>query len=163
MEQNRFGDSATNLCTKHEIWGEWVSAVWELLGLHQDLVPSGAGSPLNNVFFWFKQNLWKNCLRGSVCSLWWSGRPRYRLRAPQEFAAVPAACLRGDGGGWAQPGDVGSQSPRSFCPNISCASHVMPCELPELAEEEIRLRGMSLLRTNLCQQHEMKILLNITW
>lgn len=51
MEQNRFGDSATNLCTKHEIWGEWVSAVWELLGLHQDLVPSGAGSPLNNVFF----------------------------------------------------------------------------------------------------------------
>lgn len=42
MEQNRFGDSATNLCTKHESWGEWRSAVWEVLGLHQDLIPSGS-------------------------------------------------------------------------------------------------------------------------
>lgn len=84
------------------------------------------------------------------------------MRVLQEFVAVAAACLRGDGGGWAQSGDVGSQSPRPFCPNTSCAPHVMPCELPELGEGEIRLRGMSLLRTNLCQQHGMKILLNIT-
>lgn len=66
MEQNRFGDSATNLCTKHESWGEWRSAVWEVLGLHQDLIPSSSGSPLNNVFLPIQTKSLKKLSQGLV-------------------------------------------------------------------------------------------------